>query len=296
MKIYCNGDSFTAGVGLADYIFPEFKRNYSELEFHDTIKERTEFQNHKSQYEQKFVDLNTFMIDPTLVEFRDQPDTDGYVNLAGSMGGHEKNHSYTRSLEKLNPSITTINKAIPGAGIVGICQRTILDLLELKNKNVHIDRVIIQLTSLERCEIYDLSQPWLLYERVVNSFNVKKDNDISLAMFNKYTISDWVIKYLFNLITLKECVVSITGKPPLFIDSANVYHIWSIIRESKNKITNNYTYNLETFNSLIEHSMINECRIIMKDIAKNIPIPYTSCGHYTQAVHEKTAEEILKAL
>lgn len=294
--IYCNGDSFTAGVSLCDYIFPGYLGSFTKAELISSKKEIKKFINTKDFYcQEKYVEYYKILEGSTDLIFYDNY-ANGLVHLVGCHKFLEKKHTYLTEMERLDPTILTINNAVAGASMGGICNRTILDLLSMRDKGIHIERVIIQLTSLMRYEIYDSTNDMLMYDRPIGNFMNQKDNAIGNAVMLKYTNYDFVIKFLYHLVSIKETVTSITGKPPIIIDSCNGHIVYEL-RMARDYICENNNKNLHVFDSLIEHSMINNARFdYMLTFSEQVHLPFSYDGHYSEDVHKLTGKNLLALL
>jgi hypothetical protein len=297
MLIYCNGDSFTAGVGLGDYLIPTYPGVFSEDELESKKIEISKFSDTKSFfYRKKFVNYDEVVDNKTVAKFYDDTNQSRvvYENVYSIV---EKNLSYPAQLEKIDKSIKTINAARAGSSMGGICYRTILDLLNYKSQGIKIDLVIIQLTSIGRYEIFDTNQHDLMIDRPLSVFTDPLDINISKAIISRYTNEDYLIKFLFHLASLKETVISITGKSPLIIDSMNGEWILTNISSARHYIKNNNKECIDYFENLVNHSMINYSKLnLMRKCAKKIQRPFEHDGHYQIEVHKLTAQEIYKSL
>lgn len=297
MLVYCNGDSFTAGVHLSDHVYPKFPGTFTRDELKTKSAEIAQFVDVKTKYDRKFVRQDDLKNRTDHLEFFDtmEPGRNIVQNCINEL---EKLYAYPAEIELLDSSIKTYNKGVPGASIGGICQRTILDLLELKSKNITVDAVVIQLTSIGRYEIYDFNHSYFILDRPLGYFKTSKlDQQISDAITLKYTDYDYVIKFLYHLITLKETVLSITGKLPILIDSMNGEHTQGLIKTTREHIKIVCPDSLEKFDLLVEHSMINTAHhMLMSNLAQQIERPYVFDGHYSAEVHKLTAQELIKLL
>lgn len=302
MLIYCNGDSFTAGVHLNDQMFPGFPgwfKNKKEIE--QRQHEIKKFEEVKRSYLDLYVDHLKIVNNEDLVFYNN--DAEGRVLFLGWQNVVEKKLAFPSELERLDSSIKTINSAIPGASMGGIVFRTILDLLTLKASGTPVDKVIIQLTSTNRYEIYNHLEPRLFLDRPIGAFRSKLDIDISNAILSKYVREDYFIRYLFHLMILQENVKSIVGSYPIMIDSMNGEHLHHDILLTRNAINNHIeknrtdTVNIDMFNSLLEFSRIRDVKYnFMLDIANSLERPYAWDGHFSLDVHKVAAKQILDLL
>ncbi len=296
MLIYCNGDSFTAGVGVCDDIFPKYPGGFTKEELTTRSSEIRKFGNIKSSFYSKYANLQDIIDGRKLLIFHDT-EIPGSVMVGGAHKLLEHRYSYPAELEKIDSSIKTINAAVAGASMGGICARTVLDLLELKEKGIKVDRVVIQLTSLGRYEIYDSNQMNLMCDRPAGFFNSPADQKIGEAVILKYTNNDHLIKFLYHLTSLKETILSITGKMPIIIDSINGEHIESNILDTRNYIKKFNNNEVDKFESLVNHSMIQTAHMMLMDrVSRTINRPYAFDGHFLSDVHVLTARELIKLL
>lgn len=296
MLIYFNGDSFTAGVNLFDEIFPGWPGNFTNEELTTRSVEIKKFVNLKGLFSQRYIDYDRMLQLDSTLSLYDKP-FEGSVKVSNNLIEAEIKRSYPAIIEQLDNNITTINKAVPGASIGGICVRTVVDLLELKSRNITVDRVIIQITSISRYEIFDHTHNRLMYDRPIGNFLTSEDNNIGNAVAQKYTDEDYVIKYLYNLCSVVETVRSITGKDPIFIDSANK-HIEKMLEKTNNTLLENDPMLFEQFQILRKHSLIDSIRFnFMENIALSIPEKgYVYDEHYSFHTHNAVAKHILDLL
>jgi hypothetical protein len=297
MLIYANGDSFTSGVSLCDHIIPGYPGEFTAEEKNNTRKKETiEFDRVKNEYTNMYVENNKLLIGDEDITFFKNTDV-GLVRLYGNHDLLEHRYTYLAELEKLDKSIKTINGAIAGASIAGICHRTILDLLELKSKNIKVDRVIIQLTSTGRYELFKLNHKHFLYDRPIGHFNDYSSEELSKAVALSYDNANLLIKYMYHLSTLKETVQSITGKLPIIIDSTNGNHIVEHLLHTRQRVAKDPANDLNYFNNLVEHSMINQAHFNFMEKASLLTSkPYSYDGHFSKEVHKVTAKKLLELL
>ena len=294
--IYCNGDSFAAGVCLADFIVPghpgHFSFNDLQLE-HKAVKRfkklKIEFMN------TTFVNYDQ-IIDPKNlhVDFLENQEF-GSVPLGDHISFLEKKMAFPAQLTKIDKNIEFINASLGGASMGGIANRTILDLLEYKRKNITIDRVLIQLTSPSRYEFFNtFSSHSFINEGPIGFFPNDIQNKISESLLEIYTAPDQLIKYMYHMTTMCQMINLITGKPPILIDSCNGSFILDDLNDTERVIRENVPYNLDHWNSVRHHSMIDTTHFnFMQDIADLIEKPMVWDGHYNVEVHKLTAEKLI---
>lgn len=294
--IYCNGDSFTAGVCLSDSVVPEYPGHFSweDLELkHKAVKRfkklKTEFMNTTFVNYSQIIDPQNLHID-----FLKNQELDS-VKLGDQISVLEKKMAFPAQLTKLDKNIEVINAAIGGASMGGIANRTILDLLEYKRKNVTIDKVLIQLTSTGRYEFFNISSfQSFIYDAPIGYFPNDNQNKISELLSDTHSNQDQLIKYMYHMAAMCQLVNLITGKPPILIDSNNGSFILTDLDDTDELIRETVPYNLDHWNSIRRHSMIDTTHFnFMENIAASIEKPHEWDGHYNVEVHKLTAEKLI---
>ena len=298
MLIYFNGDSYTAGSGLFAKYLPEYPGNFTWPELQSNVRKKQikRFLSALEIFEKtKFVDLNSIVDNLGNFIFYDS-------NVAGSIPFFdartqiEKYYSYPAELSRIDKSINIINAARGGASMGGICNRTIIDLLNLKEENKIPDLVVIQLTAIERYEIYDLNSSKFISDSPLGYFRNKFDQDISSAILSKYKDEDFLVKYFYHLCSVKEVVYSITGKNPIFIDSCNGNNIESRINSVKTILATDIEKK-SYFKNLLQFSMIDNAHLnFMHNFSYNIEQPLIWDGHYREEIHKLTAKKLHKII
>lgn len=306
MLIYCNGDSFTAGAELADDLLPNWP-GYSNTNKSNSAKEN--FLKFKDLALKKYVvkreeittDSDTFTLydaDKTY-DFPVDPLLSGILQI-------EKNRAWPNKISLLDPSIKIINNSIGGAGITGICQRAIADLIELKEEGTTVDLVILQLTATIRYEIYDRDiYKNFMYERTVHSglddigaWLHPDDCAIAHAVLKKYTGEDYIIKYLYTLCSAVESIKSLTGKYPLIVDSMNQKNLlWDADNLLRHFLKLDDKIGIKRANTLINGSRIKSMhQTNMESLITNFTHPYCVFGHYSTDVQNLFAKEIYQLI
>lgn len=201
MKIYINGDSFTAGNGHGDYLIPGYPGLLKSPKSSNPIQ--------KQWYETR---ANALQNDPT---------------LALEVSVEEKTRCWGGVLQNLLRDTEVINRGVGGSSIDAILDRTLIDLSTIKD----VDAVIIQLTVFTRIGFpaQDMSNCHTIHNVLlgmpptnpdIHRWIIDNSSDISLAM-----------RYVKVLATIKHAVISLTGKPPIIVDAcshvANSY-IWTV--------------------------------------------------------------------
>tara|TARA_Y100000389_G_scaffold183648_1_gene201360 strand:+ start:876 stop:1769 length:894 start_codon:yes stop_codon:yes gene_type:complete len=297
MLVYCNGDSFTAGISLYDYVLPKYLGPMNKKQISNSSKNIKYFQKVKDTYDCKYVDYKSIKtINNTNLEFFDDKCL-GAVQYSNVKHILEKQLAYPAQLEKVDRTIKTINAAIAGASITGIIYRTIIDLLDFKAAGQKIHRVVIQLTSASRGEFFSSIGQNLMTDRPLTHFNDPDHRRISKLVTITHTDEDFMIKYLYTVSMLKEVCLSITGKLPVIIDSYNGTFFDPVIKRLDDEIKNNNSGEYNHFNKLLEHSMYNIWNNnFMKNIANTVKRPLEHDEHYALTVHKKAAAELVELL
>ena len=202
MNIYVNGDSYTAGSELTDWLLPGFP-GYSTTGSpiaKEVTKEVKEWNSHKY---------------------------DVAIKYFGSIENYfkaERDLAWPAELHRLDPNLFVYNGGKNGASITGIAHRTIADLLMNKAQGIAFDRVFIQLTSCNRFEIYDADMPqqkFIIDKAVgwVDTLPKKTQRELGNCYAAQYTDADYAIKFLYNLCTLKQAVKGLAGQEPIILSS-----------------------------------------------------------------------------
>lgn len=298
MLVYVNGDSFTAGVGLYDYILPQYPGLFSYNEIESRKKEIKSFMDIKDRYSQKYIRYNdTNVLQPSLEFYDNFEDDSGLIRYHSVNNIFEKKLAYPAQIEKIDSSIKTINAAVPGASITGIVYRTVIDLLEYQAKSKKVDRVVIQLTSAGRNEFFAHTESNLMIDRPFNSFDEEIHQKISKLLVTRYMHEDFMIKYLYTLSMLKQVCISVTGKLPIIIDSHNGTFFDSVISRLSNIIRTLNPSEHDQFEKILEHSMYDIWnKSFMKNIADKLERPLEHDQHYGINVHKLTATGVVNLL
>jgi hypothetical protein len=126
MIIYCNGDSFTSGHGLGDFLLPGYPGESDEAP--DKV--------------------------PHLGKWTGNTYSDGYTHrseLNKQIHAEESNRCWPTKLKKYGYNVVNFAKA--GASMQGISRATITDLIQLKQSHTDI-LAIVSVPPIDRSEIY----------------------------------------------------------------------------------------------------------------------------------------------
>jgi hypothetical protein len=269
MKIYTNGDSFTSGQELVDFLLPGYPGNHN---------------------------IKFYLAKDANLTWADQR-TKLILNYFGSLENlieQEKLAAWPNCLRKINENLTVYNGSRYGSSITGICNRTLADLLELKNNN--LDFIFIQLTNTPRIEFYNSNLPerYFLQERSLAWIHQLKDNSLEKQIataFMKYNSdADYSIKYLYCLCGIKNIVKSLTGINPIFLLSTPfiIGQILDPIRKNPDLENNKIIKNLIIESGILDLKNDDS----MEYVHELHKFQYTPMGHYEKRTHEKFAEHI----
>lgn len=275
MNIYCNGDSFTAGGELLDFLLPEFPGYRKEGDPFFIVNQLTKSE--KEWYSNR-IRLN--------------------LEKYGSMENFENAQraaAWPKQLEKIDTSLNVNNAGSCGSSILGIANRTILDLLESKRKGIYYSYIFIQLTAANRIEIFDSEKPddLFLIERsagFIDTMPTESSRKIGKAIVTSYREEEYSLKYLFTLNLLIEAIKGITGITPIILGSC-----YSFLRgivgpiQNKEELKNNDQIKILLSNTNIL-SMSDDN--VMETIHNKNNFLYCPCFHYEIRTHEEFAKLI----
>jgi hypothetical protein len=267
MNIYCNGDSFTAGEELLDYLFPGWPGYRSTGSFFA-----------------KDLDHRWAAIRQTHAQ-----------TVFGSMeyfNEREKEQSWAGQLSKINKNISVINGAVSGSAIAGIANRTIVDLV--KHKDKQFDFIFIQLTGPNRIGFYNsnLAANYFMRERPIGQ--IDKFPPIEQEIAKKYILcysdKEFAIQYLYTMIGLKYAVKGLTGQYPIFLSSHTKWRDYII----NSLLENQHLANDEIIQILIKDSGILDIpnAAIMEDVQMQNNFLHTPLLHFELRCHEEFAKII----
>ncbi len=267
MNIYCNGDSFTAGEELLDHILPDWPgyRSTGSILVKDT------------DYQWLYV--------------RRKKAYDVFGSIEQLLK-KEKEESWAGQINKIDNNISVINGAIGGSSIIGIANRTIIDLTNYRDKK--FDFVFIQLTSPNRIGFYNSNLPenYFLKEHPIG--HIDKFPPLEREIAKKYVLcysnKEFSIQYLYTLNGLKHAVYGLTGKYPIFLSSHKIWKEYIIDPLLKDeKLSNN-----ETIQCLIKDSGILNISDddIMEDIQIKNKFLHTPLLHFEPQCHKEFAKII----
>jgi hypothetical protein len=266
VKIYVNGDSFTAGDGLADpetfpdlypgHIGPAIGKHYDQI----WAKKRTDIIND---------DLNLRII----------------------CKNNNQKYIWSTILGEL-VNATVVNNAVSGSCMMGIATRTIADLELMVSRAELPDHVFIGLTSSNRLGYYqdvdDICRTLNWVQSVTTYWRHRGHLEKYLKLFETTwaTLSDeeFLINYLKECLQIKNYVKRRIGRDPIFLNT--VGHFWQykdLVNNSKNQWLRMLWFDL------LEFDRIND-RWFNKG---NFDL-MTACGHVLPPVHADYARDLAR--
>jgi hypothetical protein len=269
MNIYVNGDSYTAGSELTDWVLPGFP-GYNSVGspiVKEVTKEAKEWHAHRYEVAIKYF---------------------------GSIENYfkaERNLAWPAELHRLDPNLFVYNGGKNGASITGIAHRTIADLLMNKAQGIAFDRVFIQLTSCNRFEIYDVNIPqqkFIVDKQVgwIDTLPEKTQRELGKSYVAQYKDADYAIKFLYNLCTLKQAVKGLTGQEPIILSSLFFF-------------TNNVITPLKDNTNPLIQTLLKESGILdiadedcMMTVHKDNNFLYLPVSHFEHRTHQAYAKII----
>jgi hypothetical protein len=251
MNIYVNGDSFTDGTGLGDYsiegypgdiLFDKISSTTAQAVWMEKVYNHAEFNRVR-------------MMGRTLA----------WPNLLSN---------------KLNA--TLVNGSYPGSTLTSMFIRMINDL-----KSFTPELVFISLPNMYRIPLVlkdELTLERTLLSITPSSLDLYTNNQQQLAKYywQEFDAEACLIFYLRDLIAISVYAESVTGKPPVLIDSIFLDDIVNVYKNRKLPITQ----------ELWEVSRI-ESAIQMKSIIDTTDV-YVADGHFGHNIHRKFAEYLYK--
>lgn len=204
--VYVNGDSYTAGDELLDGAIPGYTAVMPRVNKPDITPQQRKL---RSDYYSK-KDYHAVVAD-------------------------QKKLAWPTKLQHMDSSIEVFNNAVGGSSVAGIAARTVTDLLKLRNKGILPKIVFIQLTSLARIEVHGNFGATYLRSApatfaITDHSNTKLKN-IAMAYVQEYNDVDWALKYLNDLLLLKNSIIGITGVEPIFLSTQLVTVAFDLIEQ-----------------------------------------------------------------
>lgn len=265
MKIYVNGDSYTAGDGLADSeFFPDIYPGHHSI---------------AQPFDRKWCDSRHLILND---------DKDKWV------AWQHTNQKYVWSTILGNLiGATVVNNAIGGSCIVGISTRTIADL-ELINSRADLpDYVFIGLTSSGRLGWYhedtqyrDKTFNWV--KSSIPGFHYRGHESKHKKLFETVwtTLSDeeFLIDYLKECLLIKNYVRRRIGRDPIFLNTVGQFWQYKqTVTDSKNLWLKMLWFDL------LEFDKINDLWFNKGSFDQ-----MTACGHLLPNAHAEYARDLAR--
>jgi len=272
MKIYVNGDSFTAGDGLADdEVFPNlypghhFSDKPLSLEWcnkrHGILDGNLDLHNHWRVSNQKYVWSTILgeLIDTTLI----------------------------------NDNVSVINGAVGGSCMLGISTRTIAYLESLTSRADLPDYVFIGLTSTGRLGWYheDTEHLGKIFNWVKSSIPgfyyrgyESKHKKLFETIWTTLSDEELLIDYLKECLQIKNYVKRRIGRDPIFLNTVGEFWQYKeLVNNSKNQWLRMLWFDL------LEFDKIND-RWFNKGTFDQL----TACGHLLPNAHADYAKDLAR--
>lgn len=273
MIIYCNGDSFTSGVDLADYLLPggtptsprALGQVPSDVEL---VREW-----HKNTYDTSHQLGKSRQIKMAQIQYE------------------EFNRAWPNKLHKLS-GYPVINNAQSGSSMDRIARTTVSDLISLKEEHANIIS-IIGLTGIDRSELPS-----------IHKSNYKMWKDIIHHRPNLHPDYKDIIDFKLQHETDYHCYTNfykniILVKNFCFVNNIRLYFVlpiplppkyWRNESGSPSPDIQNIK-NLENYANLVPD-------IYMTGIAYSCKLPevYTPGGHFAESIHEIVADKLFNII
>ena len=269
MIIYANGDSFTAGQGIYDYLmFPDdYPKNNRMGDTYDN-KLSSNWNEKRHQLIQKH-------------------------NCLEELSENNRKRAYPAHFGKLLGATKVINGATPGSSIFGIYYRTVYDITEIIKKGQKIDLILIGLTSPERLYYFN-KEPnsshasWI--HNVTPKLNARRKTKHS-KYFEEYWTShaddEIFVNFLYQCLAIKTFVKSATGKNPMFLNTSTSF--W----KSREVMYENNLPMLNHIWEVLNFDIIAGQKPFYHIGRENL---ITACGHYEEKSHFQYAKYIEELL
>jgi len=291
--IYVNGDSFTAGSDLGDYLLPDYPSEKSLNDFLNNLdgESAMNYENWRHKW------------------YSDRPD------LLDDVKSSEINLRWSTHLSTLLDT-EIVNNSYPGSDNYGIVVRACNDIEKLNKQGYRISRIIIQFTGFSRysylrhvdtsageqfqLDIKNISKLELgdgFYlrhlmpiQRDTTRLTKRENRFVEREILEEMVYEDQCssTKFLSNLLTLKmysDAIKGVSGIKPLFVDSIFMKSYFAYT--GANRYLKPDSYINEIFNYIFPEPMLS-----MYDIPEFNEPSLTGGGHFVSSVHKQFAEQI----
>ena len=266
MKIYVNGDSFTAGDGLADPetfgdIYPGHHTMGDALDREWANKRNSIFDNN--------------------------------IGMWTKCKENNRKYVWATILGEL-VNATVVNNSVGGSCIMGIATRTIADLELIQSRADLPDYVFIGLTNSDRLgsyqedEIKNINQTFNWVKSTIPGIYYQgyesKYKKLFKATWATLTDEEFLINYLKECLQIKNYVKRRIGRDPIFLNTT--YLFWQykeIVRNSQNQWLKMLWFDLLEFDK-INDRWFNKGKFDLM----------TACGHVLPQVHSDYARDLAR--
>lgn len=307
MIIYCNGDSHTSGVELADYLLPGYPNGTptyidSANAFDKEYLKRASIKgmlglsdNTNSVLENRFCWYKaTYDISHPLGKLRQ--------SIIQKIVNEEFSRAWPNKLFNLS-GYPVINNAQGGSSMDRIARTTVSDLISLKGKHTNIIS-IIGLTGINRSELPSSGLVRMGHDVRVNRSHTWADvTHHRPCMFPpRQAVLDFKLKYETDY----HCYINfykniILIKNFCSVNNIRLYFVLPMRLPPKFRndgLDNTYSYNdIESIRNLENYANLVP-DIDIPDIANSCKLPavYAPGGHYVEAIHEIVADKLFNII
>lgn len=292
--IYVNGDSFTAGSDLADYLLPGYPE---EITLNDMVN------NHDTNRINSYTEWKREQQKKKIVNFKYLSDI-------------ETSNRWSNKLSMIiNKPV--LNKSHPGSDNFSIFARTCSDIEKLRASGTTVSKIIIQITgfmrysyirsaeyssgdvfkldirTLHRLELADgFFFRHLMPMYMGSSIITKAENEfLKRSLYEEVVYGDQpqsskLIGHLLNLKMFKDAVRGVSGVDPIIVDSLFMKTYLHYTYSAK------YLENKDSYVYKLFENVFSDQLMTMFDIPDFYEKSITCGGHFNAKVHEKFAEKI----
>jgi hypothetical protein len=251
MFIYANGDSFTRGSELANYLLPKYPGNTSTPVNSAQLVRNERWLWYMRKHHQDLI-KTTLEKEITLAYPQ---------KVANKLG------------------VECYNNAYGGSSIDRIARTTVTDLAGLKNEKKDIV-AIIGTTSIFRMELPGELRTWHCGQpTVTNDQKIKPVTDYYIKYYSEYHATT---NYYKNLIFIRD-----------FCKLNHIRLILVDVSHNDIEIDNEPDNDLKNLKQYLDLKYDFDISRIAHQVGGDIFCP---CGHFTESVHDRLAEEIVKIL
>ena len=292
MIIYCNGDSFTSGVDLADYLIPGYPGG-TPMSPRETGQQTPDVREAANWHK------NTYDNSHQLGKLRQ--------TKMRAIQNEEFNRAWPNKLHNLS-GYPVINNAQSGSSMDRIARTTVSDLISLKEEHANIIS-IIGLTGIDRSELPTSGRPWTgssfssfsswvdiihhrpgLHPDLAPIFDYKLKYETDYHCYINFYKNVILIKNFCSVNNIRLYFVLPLPLPPKFWQSGYKPHPLDV--DAKFSVTDIESIkNLENYANLVP-------AINMTDIATSCKLPevYAPGGHFAESIHEIVADKLFNII